>query len=84
MLTLLGFKQKPMAAPSVNLPTDLTDFELQITEMERDRYTHNEVLSKLQEQGVRVSLSTLAPQLRVWGLVVAVPKSHSATSLRNE
>jgi hypothetical protein len=68
MLTSLGFKQKSMAAPAVNLTADLTDFELQITEMKRDGYTHNEVVSKLQEQGVRVSLSTLKRQLRAWGL----------------
>src|SRR2546423_8318172 len=67
MLTSLGFKQKPMAAPAVNLTADLTDFELQITEMKRDGYTHNEILSKEQEQGVRVSLSTLERQLRAWG-----------------
>jgi len=47
MLKSLGFEQKPMAAPAVNLTADLTDFELQITEKKRDGYTHNEVLSKL-------------------------------------
>ena len=70
---------------AANLTADLTDFKLQITEMKRDRYTHNKILSKLQEQGVRVSLSTLKPsrESRAF-LVVAVPKSGSATSLRNE
>lgn len=68
MLMSLGFKQKPVDAPEVNLTADLADFDLQITEMKRDGYTYNEVLSRLQEQGVRVNLPTLAPQLRVWGL----------------
>lgn len=36
-----------MAAPAVNLTADLTDFELEITEMKRDGYIYNEVLSKL-------------------------------------
>jgi hypothetical protein len=33
VLTSLRFKQKPVAAVAVNLTADLTDFELQITEM---------------------------------------------------
>ena len=37
MLMSLGFKQKPIAAPAVNLTADLADFDLQITEMKRDR-----------------------------------------------
>jgi hypothetical protein len=68
MLTSLRFKQKPMAALVMNLTADLTNFELQIAEMKRDGYTHEEVLSKLEEKGVIVSESTLKRQLKTWGL----------------
>jgi len=36
--------------------------------MKRAGHTHNEILSCLQEMGIRVSLSTLDRQLRDWGL----------------
>src|ERR1700728_4094380 len=68
MLTSLRFKQKPMAAPATNLTADLTNFELQIAEMKRDGYTHEEVLSELEEKGVTISRATLKRQLQAWGL----------------
>jgi hypothetical protein len=36
--------------------------------MKRAGHTHNEILSWLQEMGIRVSLSTLSRRLRDWGL----------------
>jgi hypothetical protein len=57
-----------MAAPATNLTADLTNFELQIAEMKRDGYTHEEVLSELEEKGVTISRATLKRQLQAWGL----------------
>src|SRR5438552_1137917 len=58
-----SFRLKPM----VNLTNALT-YQLEITEIKRAGHTHNEILSWLQEMGIRVSLSTLGRQLRDWGL----------------
>ena len=57
-----------MATLHLNLADALTIFQLEITEMKRASHTHNEILSWLQEIGIRVSLSTLHRQLRDWGL----------------
>src|SRR5436305_14343938 len=76
MLTSLGFKQKPMAAPAVNLTANLADFELQITEMKRDGYIQKEILSKVQEQGVRVSLFEPATMSTAFSTVPWLEKVH--------
>jgi hypothetical protein len=39
MLILIGFAQKPMAAPQVIPPLQIDDFQLQITHMKRDGHT---------------------------------------------
>ena len=57
-----------MAAPHLNLADALNTYQLEITEMKRAGYTYNEILSRLQETGVRVSLSTISRQLRDCGL----------------
>jgi len=57
-----------MATLHLNLTDALTTDQLKITEMKRAGHTHNEILSWLQEMGIRVSLSTLDRQLRDWGL----------------
>jgi arginine repressor len=57
-----------MAAPHRNLADALATYQLEITEMKRADHTHDEMLSWLQEMGIRVSLSTLSRQLRGWGL----------------
>jgi hypothetical protein len=50
MLILIGFAQKPMAAPQVIPPhLQIDDFQLQITHMKRDGHTHNQVLTWLKE-----------------------------------
>jgi hypothetical protein len=57
-----------MAAPHLNLTNALNTYQLEITEMKRAGHTYSEILSWLQEMGIRVSLSTLNRQLRDWGL----------------
>jgi hypothetical protein len=37
----------------------IDDFQLQLSDMKRDGYTHNELLSWLQEKGIRTSDKTL-------------------------
>jgi hypothetical protein len=50
-----------MPAPQGNLgnPLGIDDFQLQLSDMKRDGYTHNELLSWLQEKGIHTSDKTL-------------------------
>ena len=48
-----------MATSYLNLTDILTTYQLEITEMKRAGYTHNEILLWLQEKDIKVSLSTL-------------------------
>ena len=69
MLMLIGFAQKSMAAPHIT-PSHLQvdDFQLQITHMKRDGYTHNQVLSWLRDQGVTIGITCLKERLKIWGV----------------
>ena len=74
-----------MATPAVNLTADLTDFELQITEMKKvgihtTRYSLNYKNKELELVYRRLSASYESGAF----LVVAVPKLDSVTSLRDE
>jgi hypothetical protein len=66
---LIGFRQKPMAAPHIT-PSHLQidDFQLQIIHMKRDGYTHNQVLSWLRDQGVTIGITSLKERLQIWGV----------------
>jgi hypothetical protein len=59
-----------MAAPQGNLanPLGINDFQLQLSDIKRDGYTHNELLSWLQEKGIRTSDKTLRRRLQIWGV----------------
>jgi hypothetical protein len=63
-----------MAAPQGNLADlqvdslQIDDFQLQLSDMKRDGYTHNELLSWLQEKGIRTSDKTLRRRLQIWGV----------------
>jgi hypothetical protein len=55
-----------MATPHITPSVD--DFQLQITHMKRDGYTHNQVLSWLRDQGVIIGITSLKERLQIWGV----------------
>ena len=58
-----------MAAPHIT-PSHLQidNFQLQIINMKRDGYTHNQVLSWLRDQGIIIGITSLKERLQIWGV----------------
>src|SRR2546423_15499132 len=62
-----------MATPEGNLPDlqanlKIDDFQLQLSNLKKDGYTHNELLLFLQEKGIHISDRTLKRRLQIWGV----------------